>query len=574
MHATKDGRRLPFDPHVRADLVLTPAGPPPVPGRPAWRLLAVAVVWAFVVAGVGLRTHCLVRDSSFWIDEAMLALNVVHRSPAQLLEPLDLNQGAPIGFLLAAKACERAFGPGETALRLVPFAAGLLGFLLFVPLAYRALPVAAARTAVCLAAITPYLAGYAAEFKQYECDAAVAVGLMWVGLPVWRTAAGRGRLFGLAAAGAVAVWCSHPAAFVLGGVGLAVLADAAVRRDRTALVARLVVVACWAVSFGTCYLLFTRKLGMNDYLLTYWAGQFMPFPPRGPGDLAWVCDYFFKFFESPGGFGAEAAGMGGLAGVLFLVGGRVLVRADWRLLAALVVPLGLALLASGLKKYPFAGRLLLFAVPAALLLVGYGAATVAGLLGRTWPGAGAVLLAALFAAPVSEAVWLARKPLHNEMAREAIAQVHAGWEPGDKLYVFYGAAPAFAYYSPHYPFPPDAVRVGAENRGGPQQLFRDELLAFRGEKRVWVLLAHRQGTEDAAVRAYLDGLGHCDELTRRSDAVVLRYDLTGRPGELARAGGPRPAGTPAARLEPGGRTGYRPGRPAEPPPADTGGARP
>src|SRR4051812_4588535 len=97
-------RLTPFDP-AGADAVL---GPPVVltarPGRGArpWYASTAAVV-ALVLLGAGLRTAALASDRCLWIDESMLALNLLARSPAQLLEPLDWNQGAPVGFLMVAK---------------------------------------------------------------------------------------------------------------------------------------------------------------------------------------------------------------------------------------------------------------------------------------------------------------------------------------------------------------------------------------------------------------------------------------------------------------------------------------
>jgi hypothetical protein len=497
---------------------------------PRWRAaLPTVLVAASVLAGLALRTYCYARDQSLWIDEAMLALNVVYRTTPELFEPLDLNQGAPVGYLLLSKLAVKTLGGGELALRLVSFVAALAGLAVFVPLAYRALPLPAARVAVGLFALSPYLAGYAAEFKQYELDATVAVGLTALALPVFRNTAGRARLIAFAAAGAAAVWFSHPAAFVLGGVGLAVLADAAARRDRAALLGRLGVVAAWLTSFGLCYALLLRKLGTNQYLLDYWSGKFLPLPPTSVGDLAWVVDHFLQIFEKPGGLSSPNFATGGLAAVCFLVAALALARTDWRLLVALVGPLLLALAASGLRKYPFAGRLMMFAVPALLLMVGYGAALVAARVGGMVRGAGLIALAVLFVAPVAECRWMLKKASHAEDAREAIGHAHGGWQPGDKLYVYYGAVPAFAYYYRRYPFPSDAVVLGAENRGGDQRRFQFELAQLRGQKRVWVVLAHKQSPEESAVKAYLDSMGRREEMVRLSDAAVMRYDLTAPP---------------------------------------------
>lgn len=514
-----------FTGSVKSAETVAPARPaaPPRPGRSLARGLVVAAI----VLGAALRVYGYARNPSFWIDEAMLALNVVYKSPAELLRPLDLNQGAPVGYLLASKLMVTLFGGGEYSLRFLSLAAALAGLPLFAAFAYRAVPLPAARMAVGLFALSPYLAGYAAEFKQYELDATLAVALLACGRPVWQGSAGGGRLVGLAAAGAASVWFSHPALFVLGGVGLAVLLDAVARNERAELRRRLAVVGVWAVSFAACYLLFTRKLGMNQYLLDYWAGTFMPLPPYKPGHLAWVADHYFNMFDKPGGFSAVAINASGLAGVVALVGGLALGRADWRLLVAVATPVGLAMLASGLHKYPFANRLLLFAVPGLLVATAYGGWVAAQAVGRAVPGAGALVIAALFAGPVGECHWQLKKPLHAEDAREVVAYTHARWQPGDKAYVFYGAAACFHYYRDRYPVPLDDVVQGVENRGKDQSRFQRELESLRGHKRVWVVIAHRQTPEEAALRAYLDGMGTRQEVFRLSDAVVWRYDLSG-----------------------------------------------
>jgi hypothetical protein len=72
------------------------------------------------------------------------------------------------------------------------------------------------------------------------------------------------------------------------------------------------------------------------------------------------------------------------------------------------------------------------------------------------------------------------------------------------------------------------VRFGSPNRGGDQQVFQRELAVFRGERRVWVIIAHRQTTEETAIQAYLDSMGRREEELRLADALVMRYDLSGK----------------------------------------------
>jgi hypothetical protein len=49
--------------------------------------------------GVLLRVIAYLKDRSMWFDEAMLAHNIVTRSFAGLVKPLDYAQGAPVGYL-------------------------------------------------------------------------------------------------------------------------------------------------------------------------------------------------------------------------------------------------------------------------------------------------------------------------------------------------------------------------------------------------------------------------------------------------------------------------------------------
>ena len=77
------------------------------------------------------------------------------------------------------------------------------------------------------------LISYAAEFEEpYASDASIAIGLLAVALGLLEGGRSFARMAALAVAGAVAVWCSHPATFVLGGIGSALLLRALVARDR------------------------------------------------------------------------------------------------------------------------------------------------------------------------------------------------------------------------------------------------------------------------------------------------------------------------------------------------------
>ena len=200
-----------------------------------------------LVCGIALRTLAYTADHSLWIDECMLALNIVERSPAQLLEPLGHNQGAPVGFLLACKASVEVFGVNEAALRLPAFVGSIVGLFAFAFAAFQLLPKPAARLALWFFALSPYLVAYAAEAKQYSTDGAVCGILLALAAGPLTARTGLGRWIALALGGAAAIWCSHPSMFLLAGLGIALFVQALRGRERKAILAVVFVGAVWVI---------------------------------------------------------------------------------------------------------------------------------------------------------------------------------------------------------------------------------------------------------------------------------------------------------------------------------------
>ncbi len=507
-----------LEPTVRT---VTVVDAPPQPARAAPRA-AVGALLALVLLAGGVRLVALLTDRCLWIDESMLALNLINRSPRQLLDPLDWNQGAPVGFLLAVKGAISAFGASEWALRLVPFVASCAGLVGFAWVARRLLPAHAALVAMALLALSPHLVSYSAECKQYASDAALAIGLLAVAMGLLEGKGGAGRWTGLALAGAGAVWCSHPATFVLGGIGTALLLQALVARDRTRFVAAALAVATWLVSFGACYLICLRQLGGNKYLTDYWTEHFMPLPPTKIGDLAWIADHLVAFFTMPGGFGGDLIPLGGFAAFLALVGLREFARERWPVAVALAGPVVFLLLASGLQKYPFGGRLLLFLIPFSVLLVARGTAAVYD-AAREKNRFAAVMLLVLV---VGSAAWLTqdalRRPARQEQLAPVLEKMRTEMKPGDRVYVYYSAVPAFTFYTRDRHLPAE-VTFGDEYRDNAAAGYRAELNRLRG--RVWVIYSHPHKHEETMLRAMLDSRAPCERTIKEKGASAWLYKL-------------------------------------------------
>ena len=120
-----------------------------------------------LLSGIFLYFYQYLSNRSLWLDEAMLALNIIHRSWPQLLQPLDDNQAAPIGFLLVTKILISIFGEHEYIWRSVPFISGITAIILFWRISPQILNKPSILFALILYVFSFQLVRYASEFKPY-----------------------------------------------------------------------------------------------------------------------------------------------------------------------------------------------------------------------------------------------------------------------------------------------------------------------------------------------------------------------------------------------------------------------
>ncbi|HEY7114239.1 MAG TPA: hypothetical protein VIA45_15015 [Thermoanaerobaculia bacterium] len=481
-----------------------------------------------LAAGALLRVAQYLANRSLWLDEAYIAPTILRRSFAELLWPPDYGQIVPVGFLALERAAVGLFGSSEYALRLVPLVAGIGSLFLFARVARRLLPAPALPIAMALVSFSGPLIGFSSELKQYSCDVLAALFLLDRALDVSERPAGpqrRGALVTLAISGAVLVWFSLPAVFVLAGVG-ATLAVGAVRSgERQRLRAVAATGLLWIGSFAAFWIVFLRHIGRAPDVLAFWADAFLPFPPRSFADVYWLPRTFGALFGDPAGF--VFRGLGILA---FLVGGVVLFRESRERLAFLIAPALFALAASVLRWYPFSGRTLLFLAPALYLLVSFGIEEIRETTSPRAPAVWAILLALLLFHPVLWSVRALFHPREKEEMKPALAYVRGHADPGDRLYVYSAALPAFGYYGPRSGFPADRTIPGAwvgETAGAKRDVDK-----IRGG-RVWVLFTHPirpdGANDEARFTSLLDAAGRRLDSFFAAGASVYLYDVTSTP---------------------------------------------
>ena len=476
--------------------------------------------WALIGVGIAVRSVQYFANRSLWYDEALLARNIVGRSFAGLLLPLE-RSGAPVGFLMVEKLSVDAFGPSEWALRLLPFLASLVSLVLFYWLAQRAVSETAVPIAVGLFAFGEPLIYYASEVKQYATDVTFTIMVLLLTLAILeRDELTPAWIGGYGLAGAIAVWFSHPSVFVLAACGLTLVWMW--RGSRPKLVGLGVIAAIWLSNMGAVYLINLKPLAANQRMLTFWASEFMPLPPRSLSDLGWLPRHLMELFHNP--LGLSSSGIGLLA---FIVGCAALYRQRRGLLPITGLILAFVLAASALHKYPFMGRLLLFLVPCLILIVAEGASAMVRGGDGQFTVAGAVVLMILFFHPAAVATINLVRPQYHEEVRPLLDYYQTARRKGDVLYLYYGAQPAFDFYR-NEPRHGDLIR-GGESRDDPSR-YAAEVKGLRDHRRVWLLFSHvyrGDGVdEEKLILQALDAMGKRVDGRTTPGASLYLYQLT------------------------------------------------
>jgi uncharacterized membrane protein len=445
-----------------------------------------AIILLFL-AGILLRLRQYLTGRSLWMDEAMLALNIVNRNFGELLKPLDYDQGAPIGFLLVEKVLNLLLGRSEYVLRLLPLLLGILSIWLFYLLLKRVTMGAGLIAALALFVFNPRLIYYSSEVKQYIVDVTVTLALLLLAAPLLESKFQKRNTMRLAVAGFVALWFSHPAIFVLAGTGLTLVIICLERRDTANLWYVLGMGIFWLATLGLLYLLILNDLRQNAYMLEYWQGAFLPMPP----------------WSDPGWFTSSLAGnisvQYGIPYAVYFVFGLMLAGwfVLWQTRRNYAIAFGMILLitlfASALRLYPVLERMVLFLIPIGLVLIGKSVEFIGQRLRNPrWMGnaIALALTAFLIFGPLVTSADYFLNPKYFEHIRPSMGVLQESWRRGDALYVSYGAVPAFEFYAPEYGLSGmDYLSNARQDYQNPANI-AGQLDTLKGKTRVWVLLSH------------------------------------------------------------------------------------
>jgi uncharacterized membrane protein len=480
--------------------------------------------WFIIGVGIILRVAQFFYNRSLTEGEAALALNIVGRTYIELLKPLNYVQAAPVGFLMIQRFFVELFGSGEYAMRIFPLIAGIVSLLLLYEVARKILNKGAMTIALILFAVCNHVIYFSSEVKQYSSDVTLTLLIILITLYVLNSNFNLKSIILFGITSALSIWLSHPALFTLIGA-VTVLITVIIKKKNW----RLLVGLCFAgiitlTSLTFNYLLSLRALSRHRELLEFWQPSFMPFPPRSLADIRWFGYVFLRTFKFPVGLSIYELL---LAVLSFATGCLYMFLKKRKIFFILLLPILLALIGSGLHKYPFEGRLLLFITPSMILIIAEGINYMRMKMAYASPILGFALVFILIAYPVGLAAYHLIKPRAPEELRPVMEYIGEQYEQKDVIYVYYASANAYRYYAPRFEYTDDYI-IGIEARSNWVDYYHD-LEQLKGNKRVWIMLSHiatKYGVdEEELFVSYLNILGRQLDAFKVSGASAYLYNM-------------------------------------------------
>ena len=255
-----------------------------------WTTLGRAILLLGLAIGMIGALYQFSSARSLWLDEAKLSLNILDRSFVELMQPLDREQAAPIGYLWIQKVLISIFGPSEMSFRLLSLASYFLSIWLLFTLAKQWFNNRWMHLTSAMAFAGIYAMVYhGSEAKQYAFD--VLVVLLLVKYLLKERVYEARQLMFTALVGVLGVFCSHISALILPLIAMALIYKYGIKKREWTI---LLPIMAWAGAFGLFYTFFVKDHPTQNVLSNYWAAYFMPVNFLGSEPYEFVFRIFWR----------------------------------------------------------------------------------------------------------------------------------------------------------------------------------------------------------------------------------------------------------------------------------------
>lgn len=344
-----------------------------IPKRSMKNPLGLTGLQYVLMFGILLRLMIYLSGHMIWLDEAKIALNFAGRSTSELLQPLIFSQTAPAGWLVTADAASDFFHSFVYGGRLVSVLAGVASMVWFYLIVKMLFSQRVAVAILLVFALSWFPVRYSVELKPYIFDLLFSLIATWFSIHFIAKEHIKAKwLAAYLAINLLAVLFSVAAPVILAGTGIVVLLRRASLRDWTGMASIAAICAVAAGWFLFLSVTITQpQVEAGGFragdMGSFFDRHYAPLVPRNAGDWAWFPQVAHtttvEFFGIYSSFTTI---------LLVLTGLTLIVRSRIWLVMILVAPIGVSIVLSAAHLFPILARLVLFYIPALLILAGFG----------------------------------------------------------------------------------------------------------------------------------------------------------------------------------------------------------
>ncbi|MDR1120974.1 MAG: hypothetical protein LBM08_08655 [Dysgonamonadaceae bacterium] len=308
------------------------------------------IVVLVLIAGAVLHLSQFLYNRSLWIDEAWVALNLIHKNSLELLRPLDYGQVAPVLFLQIEKLFSTLLPNVEYGFWIFPFICFFAALYFFYKIVKKNLPDSSEIVmALSLFVFNIPFIWYSSETKQYMVEVFVFLSMFYFTQKDYQKVSNKYYTLGIA--GVLSVFLSNVAPIALSVCGIYLLYDYFSTKREKAIKPLLIVAASWLSAFLVYYFFFIYKHPLDGMMKNWWS-KCDAFPPLNPIEMV---QFLYERFEvitfSLSSFNPK---VGWCVYFLFISG---IIRLIWtkqiKLLIFTCVPILLHFILSIIELYPF-----------------------------------------------------------------------------------------------------------------------------------------------------------------------------------------------------------------------------
>ncbi|MCB0647529.1 MAG: glycosyltransferase family 39 protein [Saprospiraceae bacterium] len=467
----------------------------------------------------------LATNRSLWIDEAMLAQNIVSLSFAQLFEPLRYYyQMAPIGFLLVEKLFYSLIHSNELTLRLFPFICSMCS--LFV-LGKIFTLITANKTirlfGLAFMAISYYNIYYAAEVKQYMTELLGSLVMIYLYL-IYRKKRPNYPLVILGISGTIFILFANIAVIILFVIGILLIVEGYANEKKIDK-ERLLVITTWALAFSAYYILFYFNHPSEAYMKNFWKNV-DGFFPYNIFSTSFLRSCYNKFVSV-----ISLTGQGYKLIPLMVLGVLFLWRKSKVLSFLLLAPILVHAAMAYLKLYPIFPRLILYFLPVLLILTSLGFQYLLEKFIKLSNVIYSLMFLLLLYNLFAYTKW--GFPIQRQEIKKVMAHLNERIDEDDEILIYHTSTPAYVFYKDQFENLDhiNAKEVFIGNHKNDWNLYLnytkelDENVWLLVSEANWVLNADRKSELDMIIDQIIDK-GYIEKDHVKSFGVDLyRYEL-------------------------------------------------